>query len=110
MQCYSLLQLIGGLHIMSDPNSSRVLLYRLWLQYPIIALQWHPEKNAFEWNTRLHIPHSPDAVEVTQEVANYFVSQARKNAHAAVRILASGSSGGPRSVLVDQHSWQSVKY
>lgn len=25
-------------------------------------LQWHPEKNAFEWTTSLHIPHSPDAV------------------------------------------------
>jgi hypothetical protein len=35
--------------------------------------------------TYLHIPHSPDAVEVTQEVANFFVSEARKNTHAAVR-------------------------
>eukprot|EP00878_Enallax_costatus_P002549 GHUV01002731.1.p1 GENE.GHUV01002731.1~~GHUV01002731.1.p1 ORF type:complete len:355 (+),score=97.23 GHUV01002731.1:235-1299(+) len=51
-------------------------------EYPIIAIQWHPEKNAFEWNTRLHIPHSPDAIEVTQEVANYFVSEARQNSHA----------------------------
>lgn len=36
----------------------------------------------------MHIPHSPDAIEVTQEVANYFVSEARKNAHAAVSSCA----------------------
>lgn len=52
-------------------------------KYPITATQWHPEKNAFEWVTSLHIPHSPDAVEMTQEVANFFVSEARKNSHAA---------------------------
>lgn len=52
-------------------------------KYPITATQWHPEKNAFEWVTYLHIPHSPDAIEVTQEVANFFVSEARKNTHAA---------------------------
>eukprot|EP00882_Tetradesmus_deserticola_P012072 GHRQ01012787.1.p1 GENE.GHRQ01012787.1~~GHRQ01012787.1.p1 ORF type:complete len:335 (+),score=143.27 GHRQ01012787.1:127-1131(+) len=53
-------------------------------RYPITATQWHPEKNAFEWVTSLHIPHSTDAIEVTQEVANFFVSEARKNTHAAV--------------------------
>lgn len=51
--------------------------------YPISASQWHPEKNAYEWPTSLHIPHSPDAVEMGQEVANYFVSQARRNRHSA---------------------------
>jgi hypothetical protein len=55
------------------------------LQYPVYATQWHPEKNAFEWPTFLHIPHSPDAIEVSQEVANFFISEARRNTHAAVR-------------------------
>ena len=50
-------------------------------KYPITATQWHPEKNAFEWTKTVHIPHSPDAVRMTQEVANFFVSEARKNAH-----------------------------
>ncbi|XP_015080985.1 gamma-glutamyl hydrolase 1-like isoform X1 [Solanum pennellii] len=48
--------------------------------YPITALQWHPEKSAFEWGSSA-IPHSEDAVQVTQLVANYFVSEARKSSN-----------------------------
>ncbi|KAI7836202.1 hypothetical protein COHA_009927 [Chlorella ohadii] len=51
-------------------------------KYPISATQWHPEKNAFEWTPDKDIPHHPDAIEVTQEVANFFVSEARRNFHA----------------------------
>lgn len=51
-------------------------------RYPISATQWHPEKNAFEWTLdKQSIPHDPDAIEVTQEVANYVVGAARKNTH-----------------------------
>ncbi|KAI5662350.1 hypothetical protein M9H77_21673 [Catharanthus roseus] len=46
--------------------------------YPVTATQWHPEKNAFEWGLS-RIPHSEDAIQVTQHVANYFVSEARKS-------------------------------
>ncbi|CAK9134155.1 unnamed protein product [Ilex paraguariensis] len=46
--------------------------------YPVTAFQWHPEKNAFEWGLSM-IPHSEDAVQVTQHVANFFVSEARKS-------------------------------
>lgn len=46
--------------------------------YPVTAFQWHPEKNAFEWGLSM-IPHSEDAVRVTQHVANFFVSEARKS-------------------------------
>ncbi|XP_047306855.1 gamma-glutamyl hydrolase 2-like [Impatiens glandulifera] len=46
--------------------------------YPVTAVQWHPEKNAFEWASP-EIPHSDDAVQVTQHVANFFVSEARKS-------------------------------
>ncbi|XP_076947892.1 gamma-glutamyl hydrolase 2-like [Bidens hawaiensis] len=46
--------------------------------YPVTALQWHPEKNAFEWGSSM-IPHSDDAIQVTQHVANFFVSEARKS-------------------------------
>lgn len=51
--------------------------------YPVYATQWHPEKNAYEWTSSLSIPHSPDAVEVAQEAANFFVGEARRSAHAA---------------------------
>ncbi|KAK7848867.1 putative gamma-glutamyl hydrolase 3 [Quercus suber] len=48
--------------------------------YPMTAFQWHPEKNAFEWGLSM-IPHSEEAVQVTQHVANFLVS-----------LLSSGSS------------------
>lgn len=58
----------------------------LGLQYPIYATQFHPEKNAFEWASFLRIPHSEAAIEVGQETANFFVSQARRSRHAAVSV------------------------
>ncbi|KAL7103754.1 hypothetical protein ACP275_08G199100 [Erythranthe tilingii] len=48
-------------------------------KYPVTAVQWHPEKNAFEWGLS-GIPHSEDAVQVTQHVANFFVREARISA------------------------------
>ncbi|XP_019122532.2 gamma-glutamyl hydrolase [Larimichthys crocea] len=48
--------------------------------YPIYGTQWHPEKNAFEW-TRPYIPHSPSAIKTTFYMADFFVSEARKNFH-----------------------------
>jgi gamma-glutamyl hydrolase len=50
--------------------------------YPFYGSQWHPEKNAFEWNPKESIPHSADAVSLMQHVANFFVNEARKNDHA----------------------------
>nr|XP_009630845.1 gamma-glutamyl hydrolase 2-like [Nicotiana tomentosiformis] len=49
-------------------------------RYPVTALQWHPEKNVFEWRSS-QIPHTEDAIQVTQHVANYFVSEARKSSN-----------------------------
>lgn len=51
------------------------------IDYPITATQWHPEKNAYEWTLDKDIPHHPAAIEVTQEVGNYLVGQARRNRH-----------------------------
>lgn len=48
--------------------------------YPVTAFQWHPEKNAFEWGLSM-IPHSDDAIQVTQHCANFFVSEARKSSN-----------------------------
>ncbi|KAL3631478.1 Gamma-glutamyl [Castilleja foliolosa] len=45
-------------------------------KYPVTAVQWHPEKNAFEWGLS-RIPHSEDAVQVTQHFANFIVREAR---------------------------------
>lgn len=48
--------------------------------YPFTAVQWHPEKNAFEWGLSA-IPHSEDAIDLTHASASYLVSEARKSTH-----------------------------
>ncbi|GCC36955.1 gamma-glutamyl hydrolase-like isoform X2 [Chiloscyllium punctatum] len=50
-------------------------------KYPIYGVQWHPEKNPFEWSRKKKIPHSPHAVEAAWYMANFFVNEARKNWH-----------------------------
>ena len=45
--------------------SQLMKIVALGVQHPVTATQWHPEKNAFEWATSLHIPHSPEAVSHT---------------------------------------------
>ncbi|XP_011620471.1 gamma-glutamyl hydrolase 2 isoform X3 [Amborella trichopoda] len=44
-----------------------------------LIMQSH-RKNAFEWGLP-NIPHSEDAVQVTQHVANFFISEARKSSN-----------------------------
>lgn len=46
-------------------------------EYPIYGTQWHPEKNPFEWNmhSEKNIPHSGDAVKVSQYMAEFIVSE-----------------------------------
>ncbi|KAI4305013.1 hypothetical protein L6164_028406 [Bauhinia variegata] len=47
--------------------------------YPVTAFQWHPQKSAYEWASSSKIPHTEDAVRVTQLVANFLASEARKS-------------------------------
>ncbi|KAL3132824.1 hypothetical protein ABBQ38_006749 [Trebouxia sp. C0009 RCD-2024] len=56
-------------------------------KYPVTATQWHPEKNVFEWATHLHVPHSFEAIQVTAAVANFLVSEARRNFHEPANLL-----------------------
>lgn len=49
--------------------------------YPLYGLQFHPEKNIYEWaEDRVH-SHSADAIRVSQYFANFFVNEARKSEH-----------------------------
>ena len=55
-------------------------------KYPIYATQWHPEKNIYEWQKVNGIPyeainHSPDAVLISQYMADFFVQETRKSTH-----------------------------
>merc|ERR1712002_87627 len=50
--------------------------------YPFYGTQWHPEKPPFEFSRHYkHIPHTPNAIRVSQYLANFFVNEARKNFH-----------------------------
>uniref|UniRef100_V9KMY2 folate gamma-glutamyl hydrolase n=1 Tax=Callorhinchus milii TaxID=7868 RepID=V9KMY2_CALMI len=49
--------------------------------YPIYAVQWHPEKNPYEWSKKENIPHSLTAVKAAWYMAEFFVNEARKNLH-----------------------------
>ena len=44
-------------------------------KYPFYAVQWHPEKNNFEWTTKEEIPHSEHAVAVSQLTADFLVQE-----------------------------------
>jgi gamma-glutamyl hydrolase len=50
-------------------------------KYPVYALQWHPEKVAFEWNPREGINHSADSVRANEYITQFFLSEARKSTH-----------------------------
>lgn len=54
--------------------------------YPIYGVQWHPEKNTYEWYKENGIPyesinHSPHAIAIEQYMANFFVQETRKSNH-----------------------------
>lgn len=50
--------------------------------YPIYGVQWHPEKPPYEWkDLNGGISHAPNAVKAAFYLAEFFVSEARKNNH-----------------------------
>ncbi|XP_048378686.1 gamma-glutamyl hydrolase-like isoform X3 [Stegostoma tigrinum] len=51
------------------------------IRYPFYGVQWHPEVNRFQWQQRFAFPHSPNAVEVSYLLSDFFVNEARKNFH-----------------------------
>jgi gamma-glutamyl-gamma-aminobutyrate hydrolase PuuD len=40
-------------------------------KYPVLGLQWHPEKNSFEWTRHKQIPHGYWSTEVTHQVLSH---------------------------------------
>ncbi|KAG0495061.1 hypothetical protein HPP92_006055 [Vanilla planifolia] len=62
----------------ADENNEVYISTAQAYKYPVTCFQWHPEKNAFEWGSSL-IPHTEDAIQITQMIANYFIREARKS-------------------------------
>jgi len=50
-------------------------------KYPVYALQWHPEKNPFEWKPVPLVEHTLQSVEVSQYMTDFLISEARKSNH-----------------------------
>lgn len=42
---------------------------------PIWAVQFHPEKGAYEWGNYTSIPHNPEAIKAGNYFAEFFVNQ-----------------------------------
>ena len=51
------------------------------LKLPLYGVQFHPEKSPFEWRTTVNASHIEEAVKISQEYANFFNKEARKNNH-----------------------------
>jgi gamma-glutamyl hydrolase len=49
--------------------------------YPFYGVQFHPEKNLFEWVRNKNISHTGSAVSSAQYFADFFVNEARKSSH-----------------------------
>ncbi|CAH1989621.1 unnamed protein product [Acanthoscelides obtectus] len=63
---------INGIEFISSMENTR---------YPFYGTQFHPEKNLFEFKAGIGIPHSVEAVKISQYFANFFVEECRKNAN-----------------------------
>lgn len=63
-----------------DENGIQFISMMESKHYPIWAVQYHPEKNMFEWTEKYpNIPHTQDAVHIAAFHSEFFVEEARKN-------------------------------
>jgi len=72
-----------ALSINNDSNNLEYISTIEAKNYPFIGVQFHPEKNIFEWalESVKSIPHSRHAVAISQYFARYFVNLARQSHH-----------------------------
>eukprot|EP00897_Mesotaenium_endlicherianum_P000929 jgi/Mesen1/10837/ME000093S10351 len=69
----------------ADQNGTTYVSTAEARHYPVYVSQWHPEKNAYEWGLS-RIPHTANAVALTQAAANFFVNEARKSTHSPASV------------------------
>ncbi|XP_052893484.1 gamma-glutamyl hydrolase-like isoform X1 [Anopheles moucheti] len=49
--------------------------------YPFYGIQFHPEKNIYEWVQNKNISHTANAIRAAQFFADFFIEESRKNDH-----------------------------
>ena len=47
------------------------------ITYPFYGIQFHPEKNIYEWVDGKNIPHGKNATIVSQYFANFFIEEGK---------------------------------
>eukprot|EP01061_Rhynchopus_euleeides_P027002 TRINITY_DN43990_c0_g1_i1.p1 TRINITY_DN43990_c0_g1~~TRINITY_DN43990_c0_g1_i1.p1 ORF type:complete len:338 (+),score=92.67 TRINITY_DN43990_c0_g1_i1:48-1016(+) len=85
--------LVHGLKVLStssDRGGKEFVSTIEAVEHPFYATQFHPERNQFEWGVHAFnrsmplepdMNHSPDAIWSMQQLANFFVGEARKSSH-----------------------------
>uniref|UniRef100_A0AAG5DEB5 folate gamma-glutamyl hydrolase n=1 Tax=Anopheles atroparvus TaxID=41427 RepID=A0AAG5DEB5_ANOAO len=61
-------------------------------KYPFYGIQFHPEKNIYEWVSNKNISHTANAIQAAQFFADFFIHETRKNDHRF-----------PTEMTLDQH-------
>ncbi|CAH1115294.1 unnamed protein product [Psylliodes chrysocephalus] len=63
----------------TDTNGLKFISSMENVRYPFYGIQFHPEKNGFEFKDNQGFAHSSDSVRVMWYFSNFFISLARKN-------------------------------
>ncbi|XP_029998452.1 gamma-glutamyl hydrolase isoform X2 [Sphaeramia orbicularis] len=63
---------VNGAHFVSTIEGKK---------YPFYGVQWHPEVNRFQWNSEMNFPHSLHAVQLSSQLAEFFVNEGRRSLH-----------------------------
>ncbi|KAL6765833.1 class I glutamine amidotransferase-like protein [Haematococcus lacustris] len=63
-----------------DRNGTEYISTMEGKKYPFTGTQWHPEKPPFEFGME-EVPHSLEAISVSQHLANVFIESARRSSH-----------------------------
>lgn len=58
-----------------------LFFFFFFCSYPFYGIQFHPEKNPYEWKRTLNIPHTANAIKAAQYFSNFFVTECRKNSN-----------------------------
>ncbi|XP_039287818.1 gamma-glutamyl hydrolase B isoform X2 [Nilaparvata lugens] len=53
---------------------------------PFVGIQFHPEKNSYEWGEKQHNPHSERAIKTARIFNDWLAHEARKNNHSYAKL------------------------